>query len=200
MSTKNNTPTSIFEYQDKCPSCGSFCNIEQDLDDNDFCNDCRPMEINIIVAASENLTIGKDNDLPWKIPSDLKKFKQITTGSIVIMGRKCYESIGRPLPGRQNIVITRNTDLTIEGCEVVNSINQALSLCKNDSREIFIIGGAEIYKQTFSFATKLYLTEIKGNVDGDVKLEGMNLEEWSLVYESELFEENGTQFRFLEYI
>src|SRR5882762_3660668 len=102
------------------------------------------MTITIVVAISENHAIGKDNKLLWYLPKDLKHFKEITTGGTVIMGRKTYESVGKPLPNRRNIIITRQA-ITIEGCEVVNSIEAAIALCKTEE-EVFIVGGAEIYK------------------------------------------------------
>src|SRR3954471_19616933 len=102
------------------------------------------MTITIVVAISENNAIGKDNKLLWHLPNDLKHFKDITTGGTVIMGRKTYDSVGRPLPNRRNIIITRQ-QIEIPGCEVVNSIDAALALCR-DEAEVFIVGGAEIYK------------------------------------------------------
>src|SRR5580700_6461417 len=103
------------------------------------------MIVSIVVAISENHVIGKDNKLLWYLPNDLKHFKDITTGHTVIMGRKTYESVGKPLPKRRNIIITRQ-DIKIEGCEVVNSIEAALKLAIGEE-EVFIVGGAEIYKQ-----------------------------------------------------
>src|ERR1700733_13723120 len=102
------------------------------------------MIVSDVVAISENHVIGKDNKLLWYLPNDLKHFKEITSGHTIIMGRKTYESVGKPLPKRRNIIITRQ-DITIEGCEVVNSIEAALALCK-DEPEGFIVGGAQIYK------------------------------------------------------
>src|SRR5471030_2396299 len=102
------------------------------------------MTVTIVVAISENHAIGKDNKLLWYLPKDLKHFKEITTGHTVIMGRKTYDSVGRPLPNRRNIIISRKAG-QIEGCEVVNSVEAALMLCADES-EVFIVGGAEIYK------------------------------------------------------
>lgn len=120
--------------------------------------------INIIVAISKNRVIGNDNKLIWSLPSDLKRFKQMTTGNTVVMGRKTYESIGKPLPNRRNIIITRNSDYKAEGCEIVNSLEEALMLCNNNC---FIIGGGEIYKQSLPLADKLYLTVINEDFEGD---------------------------------
>src|SRR5271156_5970679 len=102
------------------------------------------MNVSIVVAISQNHVIGKDNKLLWRLPNDLKHFKEITTGHTIIMGRKTYESVGKPLPKRRNIIITRQA-IKIEGCEVVNSIEAALALCA-DEDEVFIVGGAEVYK------------------------------------------------------
>ena len=123
------------------------------------------MTISIIVAISQNHAIGKDNKLLWHLPNDLKHFKTKTSGHTVIMGRKTYDSVGKPLPNRRNIVITRQ-QLDIPGCEVVNSLNDALALCKTDE-EIFIVGGAEIYRQAMSITNKIYLTIVHQNFDGD---------------------------------
>jgi dihydrofolate reductase len=120
--------------------------------------------IKIIVAISKNKVIGKDNSLIWHLPSDLKRFKEITTGNAVIMGRKTYESIGKPLPNRRNIIITRNENYEVEGCEVVNSLEEALLICYENC---FIIGGAEIYKQSLPFTDEIYLTEVDNVFDGE---------------------------------
>ncbi len=124
--------------------------------------------INAIVAIDTNCCIGKGNELPWKkLKPDLKFFKETTSGSPVIMGRKTYESIGRPLPKRENIVITRDTEKRIEGCHVVNSIESAIELAKSfNTDDIFIIGGAQIYKEAFNLIERLYVTII------DIKVEG----------------------------
>lgn len=134
------------------------------------------MTISIIVACSENNAIGKDNQLLWHLSEDLKRFKQLTSGHSIIMGRKTYDSIGRPLPNRRSIVISRQQDLVIEGCEVVNSLEAAITLCKNEA-EVFIIGGAEIYKQSMSLAHKIYLTKVLAHFDGDAFFPEIG-EEW----------------------
>src|SRR5271165_6767188 len=123
------------------------------------------MKISIVVAISENHVTGKDNKLLWHLPNDLKHFKEITTGHTVIMGRKTYDSVGKPLPKRRNIIITRQP-ITIEGCEVVNSIEAALVLCK-DENEVFIVGGAEIYKQSIKLTDRIYLTIVHKKFEGD---------------------------------
>jgi dihydrofolate reductase len=122
--------------------------------------------ISIIVAMANNRVIGKNNDMPWHLPSDLKHFKTVTLGKPIIMGRKTYESIGRPLPGRKNIVISRNKDYILEGCETATSLEEAIKLV-NYEEEIFIIGGGNLYKQAINSADMLYLTFIDLEVDGD---------------------------------
>jgi dihydrofolate reductase len=120
--------------------------------------------IKIIVAISKNRVIGDSNKLIWHLPADLKRFKEVTTGHPIVMGRKTYESIGRPLPNRRNIIITRDENYEIDGCEVVNSIEEALLLTNSNC---FIIGGGEIYKQTLHIADQIYLTQVDEEFDGD---------------------------------
>ena len=119
--------------------------------------------------AGNTGALGRNNELLWRIPDDLKRFKAITRGHVVIMGRKTYESIGRPLPDRTNIVITRDDNAKIDGCIVVNSIEQALDFAReHEDEEIFIIGGAQIHAQALPFADKLYLTLVESDEQGDV--------------------------------
>jgi len=120
--------------------------------------------IKIIVAISNNRVIGDSNKLIWHLPSDLKRFKEITGGHPIVMGRKTYQSIGRPLPNRRNIIITKDENYDVVGCEVVNSIEEALLLTNSDC---FIIGGGEIYKQTLHIADQIYLTQVDEEFDGD---------------------------------
>jgi dihydrofolate reductase len=120
--------------------------------------------IKIIVATSRNRVIGNDNTLIWHLPADLKNFKRLTTGSVVIMGRKTYESIGKPLPYRRNIIITRDENYKVDNCEIVNSLEESLLLCNSDC---FIIGGGEIYKQVLPIADEIYLTLIDEVFEGD---------------------------------
>ena len=124
------------------------------------------MIVTIVVAMGENNAIGKNNELLWYLPKDLRHFKTITKGHTVIMGRKTFESVGKPLPNRRNIIITRNTDLAIEGTEVVHTLEDALKLCKQDE-EVFIIGGAEIYKIAMPHTDKIYLTVVHENFEAD---------------------------------
>lgn len=131
----------------------------------------------IVVAISENNAIGKNNQLLWHLPADLKHFKEITTGHTIIMGRKTYDSIGKPLPNRRSIVITRNTALAIEGVDMVTSVNEAIELCKHDE-EAFIIGGAEIYQQALAFTTRIYLTRVHQSYDADAFFPELNPNTW----------------------
>lgn len=127
--------------------------------------------ISIIVALSENRVIGRDNRLPWHIPDDLKRFKRLTTGHAIIMGRKTYESIGRPLPQRTNIIITRDKTFSVEGCVVVHSLDEAVRFAQKlegPEGEIFIIGGGQIFEQALPLVDRLYLTVVRGTHEGDV--------------------------------
>lgn len=123
------------------------------------------MTISIIVATAENNAIGKNNQLLWHMPNDLKHFKEITSGRTIIMGRKTFDSVGKPLPKRRNIVVTRQ-DIEIRGCEVVRSINEGLDLCKGED-EVFIGGGAEIYRQAMDKTDRIYLTIVHHQFDAD---------------------------------
>jgi dihydrofolate reductase len=139
-------------------------------------------QVSIIVAISANNAIGKNNQLLWHLPADLKHFKEITSGHTIIMGRKTYDSIGRPLPNRRNIVITRKTDLQIENVEIVNSLQDAISLCETED-EVFIIGGAEIYKNSISIANRIYLTTVHQEYEADVFFPELNKDEWLETYQ-----------------
>jgi len=134
------------------------------------------MYITIVVAIASNNAIGKNNQLLWHLPKDLKHFKDITAGGTVIMGRKTYDSVGRPLPKRRNIVITRQ-DIEIEGCEVVKSIDEAIALCA-DEQEVFIVGGAEIYRQAMQITNRIYLTIVHHAFDADTFFPEINYNEW----------------------
>ncbi len=124
------------------------------------------MRISLIAALARNRVIGIENRLPWKLPEDLAHFKALTLGHPILMGRKTFESLGRPLPGRTNIVITRNPDYAPDGCRVAASIPDALALC-HDAEEVFFIGGAELYAQVIPLADRLYLTEVDIAPHGD---------------------------------
>jgi dihydrofolate reductase len=131
--------------------------------------------ISIIVAAAKNRTIGMDNTLPWRCPEDLKHFKALTMGHHMIMGRKTFESIGRPLPGRTTVVLTRDPQLKIEGCLIAHTLPDALKLCGNDA---FIVGGADIYAQSIDYANILYITEIQQDVLGDAYFPEFDQSAW----------------------
>jgi dihydrofolate reductase len=124
------------------------------------------MKISMIVAMAQGRVIGKDNNMPWHLPEELQYFKKVTMGKPILMGRNTYESIGRPLPGRQNIVISSNANLEITGVDVVNSIEQALAVA-GQCDELMVIGGAGLYNQMITLANTLYITDIKLTVAGD---------------------------------
>lgn len=146
------------------------------------------MKLAIIVAAAKNGVIGRDNKLPWHLPQDLKYFKAITLGKPVIMGRKTYESIGRPLPGRTNIVVTRSKDWSaVDGVIVTNSFEQASSAAQKAlvgaapvSDEVMVIGGAEIYRSALPFVDRIYLTRVAAEPEGDAFFEVLNELDWAL--------------------
>lgn len=140
------------------------------------------MIVSLIAALSENRVIGKNNDLPWRLPDDMKYFMETTSEHYVIMGRKNYQSLPekfRPLPNRTNIVITRSPGFSAPGCQVVHTLTDALEIArKANQTEVFIIGGAEIYTLSLPHAHRLYLTEIKAEVAGDIYFPNVNLTEW----------------------
>jgi dihydrofolate reductase len=133
--------------------------------------------LSIVVAAAENGAIGKDNRLLWRLPDDLKYFKAVTMGKPIVMGRKTYESIGKPLPGRLNIVISRQSGLEISGCAVVGSLAAAQSAA-SDAPEIMIVGGADIYRQALPFTQRIYLTRVHARMDADVFFPELAAGEW----------------------
>ena len=156
--------------------------------------------ISIVVAASENNVIGRQGDLPWRLPDDLRRFKAITMGKPIVMGRKTWESIGRPLPGRQNIVITRQADFGAEGCHVVFSVEEAVAAAAG-AEETMVIGGSEIYALFLPDADRLYLTRVHADVDGDAFLPSIDDSEWRLVSEERhtADERNEFDYSFLTY-
>ena len=144
------------------------------------------MRVSLIVAVSENNVIGRDNALPWDLPDDLKFFRRKTEGHPVIMGRKNYESIGRALPKRRNIIVSRQAGLHIVGCEVVSSVEEAIERAKEiEEREAFVIGGGEIYRLTLPFEDRVYLTRVHAKVKGDVTFPELPEEEWEEVERAE---------------
>jgi len=136
------------------------------------------MIVSVVVAIAENNAIGKNNQLLWHLPADLKHFKQITSGHTVIMGRKTYDSIGKPLPNRRNIVMTRTEGLQIPGVEVTDNIEGALALCTMDE-EVFIIGGAEIYKSTMNITNRIYLTRVHQSYEADAFFPEIDFNLWN---------------------
>jgi len=135
--------------------------------------------LSLIVAMDENRLIGNDNQLPWHLPADLAFFKRTTMGKPIIMGRKTFESIGKALPGRRNIVITRDPDFTASGCEIVNSIDAALHCCAADE-EVMLIGGASLYQQTIDQATRMYITRIHHRFEGDTWFPEFEHGDWQI--------------------
>ena len=140
------------------------------------------MTISFIVAAAENNAIGKDNKLPWHLPTDMRYFKNVTWAMPVIMGRKSFEALGKPLGGRQNFVVTRNKNWKANGVNVVHTIDQAITLAlQTDTKEIFITGGAEIFKAALPLADRIYLTRVHGIFEGDSFFPELSLNEWKMV-------------------
>ncbi len=141
------------------------------------------MLVSAIAAAARNGVIGKDNQIPWYLPADLAWFKKTTLNHCVIMGRKCFRSIGRPLPKRTNIVITRDPFFVAEGVKIAHSISEALEIAHDlGETEAFIVGGGEIYKQSIEFWDKIYLTEVEIEVEGDVFFPKINPDEWREIF------------------
>ena len=142
------------------------------------------MIISHLVAASENNVIGKNNQLPWHLPNDFKYFKNKTWGMPVVMGRKTYESLDKPLPGRINIVVTANLDWKRDDVITAKSIDEAIKkAAESDCKEVFIIGGGEIFKQTLGMANRLYITRVHTTIEGDVFYPEINKNIWNLISE-----------------
>ena len=135
------------------------------------------MSIAIIVALAKNNTIGVNNQLPWRCPEDLKHFKQLTMGHHMIMGRKTFDSIGRALPDRTTVVVTRGAGLKIENCLIAHSLPEAILACRNDE-QIFIVGGAQIYEQALPLVDTLHVTEIQQDVEGDAHFPEIDSDIW----------------------
>ncbi len=157
------------------------------------------MIVSLVAALDENRLIGSDNGMPWYLPADFRHFKKITMGKPVIMGRKTFESIGKPLPGRQNIVISRS-GFVAEGVSSVDSIDAALKLVANID-EVMIIGGANIYQQMIGLADRLYLTHVNAVCEGDAWFPDLVLSEWDVTNETkvESDEKNNFSFRIVSY-
>lgn len=158
------------------------------------------MSLSLIVAMAENRVIGRQGDLPWHISADLRRFRRLTTGHAIIMGRKTYDSIGRPLPERRSIVISRNPDYAPEGVEVVASVEAATDLVADDALT-FVIGGATIYEQALPLADTLHITRVHAEVDGDVRFPEIDWRNWQLVEQSPeaTDEKSGLKYSFAEF-
>lgn len=156
--------------------------------------------ISFFVAMDENGVIGKNNALPWHLPADLAYFKAKTTGHTIVMGRKTYESIGRPLPNRRNIILTNNKQFTQEGCIVIHTVKEVLKLCKHES-ETFVIGGSEIYRAFLPYVQRLYITCLHHTFEGDTYFPTIDLTQWKLVskQKGKRDEKNQFDYSFLIY-
>lgn len=142
------------------------------------------MTVSLIGAASDNNVIGQLGQIPWKLPDDLKYFKEKTMGKPIIMGRKTFDSMGKPLPGRTNIVVTRRQDLKLEGVLITDSLESALKLAEKEKpEEIVVIGGGEIYRQALPHASRIYLTRVHTTVEGDAFFPEFSEDEWELLSE-----------------
>ena len=155
------------------------------------------MIVTIIVAVAENSVIGNNNELLWRLRDDMKNFKRLTTGHFVLMGRKTFESIGKPLKERTNIVITRNTDFSFPGIITANSVETALQYASaHGAEELFIIGGAEIYRKLLPVAGKMYYTRVKALPEGDAYFPEINWNEWKILSKSSFVKNDFNDFDF----
>ena len=151
----------------------------------------------IIVAMDKNMLIGNSNALPWHLPADLQYFKKLTTGKTIIMGRKTFDSIGRPLPNRENIILTRDNNLQIQGCKTINNLTEIANF-----DDAFVIGGSNIYQQTIDMIDKLYITQIDGEFKGDAYFPAFDKSKWQLVDEIKCLQDdkNPYNYNFLTFI
>jgi dihydrofolate reductase len=154
--------------------------------------------ISIIAAMARNRVIGVNNGLPWRLPEDLRHFKALTMGHHIVMGRRTYESIGRPLPGRHTVILTRDPDFRAEGCLTATSLETAFAACGDDP-EVFFVGGGEIYRQVLPLARRLYLTEIQADFDGDAHFPDYDPGEWQEVERTRHTSESGLVYEFAVY-
>lgn len=145
-------------------------------------------EISILVAMAKNRVIGINNTMPWRIPADLRRFKELTMGHHMIMGRKTFESIGKPLSGRTTVVVTRDRELNMAGCVMAHSLTDAIAACSGDD-QIFVVGGAKIYAQTISLADVMYITEIQQEIAGDAWFPEFDRSDWVEVARELYFQE-----------
>ncbi len=154
--------------------------------------------LSVIAAMAKNRVIGIDNTLPWHLPEDLKHFKALTMGHHIVMGRKTYESIGRPLPGRTTVIVTRNPDYQVAGCVTATSLDQAIAACGDDN-EVFFVGGAELYAQMLPRADRLYLTEIQADYAGDAHFPAFGFGQWREVARQAQVSGAGLAYHFVTY-
>ncbi len=159
---------------------------------------CAMTTLSMIVAVARGGVIGLNNTLPWHLPEDLKRFRALTTGHHIIMGRKTYESLNRLLPGRTTVIVTRNTDYAVEGALIAHSLEAAVALAQHDD-EPFLIGGAELYQQGVKLARRLYLTEIDAEFKGDAFLPAFDLSTWQETARESHVAENGLPFSYVTY-
>src|SRR3989344_2145983 len=152
--------------------------------------------LSIIVAVARNRVIGANNALPWHLPEDLKRFRALTTGHHIIMGRKTYESINRLLPGRTTVIVTRNSNYQVAGALIANSLQQAIKLCGNDE-EVFLIGGAELYRDGLKLANKLYITEIDAAFEGNVFFPKLDQTKWQEISRERHTSAQGLNFSYV---
>lgn len=155
--------------------------------------------LSIIVAVAENNVIGRNNDLIWHLPRDLKHFKETTTGHHIIQGRKTFESCGKPLPNRTNIIVTRDQNYEVEDCIVVHSLEEAIKAAENDN-EAFIIGGGNIYKQALPLVDRIYLTKIHEKFDGDTFFPEIDMNDWKIVEKQDFEPDERNRYPFTIFI
>jgi dihydrofolate reductase len=154
--------------------------------------------LSVIVAMARNRVIGIRNTLPWRLPDDLRHFKSLTMGHHIVMGRKTYESIGKPLPGRTPVIVTRDQDYRVEGCLTATSIDAAIAACAGDA-EIFFVGGAEMYAQVLPRADRLYLTEIQADYEGDAWFPAFDRNDWQETARDRRVSPDGLGYDFVTY-
>lgn len=154
------------------------------------------MKLSLIVAMSANRVIGHDNKMPWHLSADLKRFRAITMNSPIVMGRKTFESIGKPLIGRTNIILSKNANYQPEGCLVFHSLELALETAQNLSKEVFIIGGATLYEMALPLAKRLYLTDIQAEFEGDTFFPKIDLNDWNEIACEQVTEDENVDFSY----
>jgi dihydrofolate reductase len=157
--------------------------------------------ISLMLAMDENRVIGSNNELPWHLPADLKYFKEKTMGHPIVMGRKTFESIGRVLPGRENVIVTRNKDFKAEGCTILHTIDEVINFADAADKEVFVIGGAEIFEGILPATDRMYITEIHHVFEGDTYFAEINPDEWEItsVIPGVIDEKNIYSHRFVIY-